>query len=677
MVVRLNVESALTLNAPEISAGSMTLPQPFTTQTPTFNVASYTINADDNAANPGIYYAVSLVNTAGTAPTLPAALLGNSLTINSGDTTVDTTVALPGGAFNLNSNGNLIVGSQGTIDVSGRSQLFVDVLATIGGGNINLSSASGTIAIETGADLDVDDLADVGSINQNTAGTLSLSAATGGVTIAAGTLHGEGATATSGGSFTIDTNSLDASSTGSSMSYDQLASLLDASGFTTSWNIRARSGNIAMTGNSTTTETLANNVTISTDTGSIDVSGKIDAHGATGGNINLYAGENLILESSAVLDAHGATANANGQGGQIWLAASQEGDQEGTLSLNVGAQINVGADAVNSGDSGPVLGGSVTFSTSRNSAGTGVDLTVNGGTLASFLGGVTGESAWDGIVVVGNQTYNYNDANLILTPNTTVAASGGTQITQTVAFNSYLNDASSFMANQSGIWNALGADGNGVVGGTYNADSNTYSGGVLINVRPGIVVKNSGNITIEGDATNPNGIDLSGSAYAGSSLNTGDSQTLDGHFGQYDEPVVLAIRAGQNLNFGVYHGDSLTVSGAITLGSLSDGFTQYYNNGTAIVPLLWQRDRRRRPRPGAATLFDRATMGAYHGLSEGLGADSATYFLTAGADTNAADPLAVNLSSPGTMTVAGIPGGAANPTGPNGIPVTTDPLYCL
>src|SRR5262249_38679107 len=76
---------------------------------------------------------------------------------------------------------------------------------------------------------------------------------------------------------------------------------------------------------------------------------------------------------------------------------------------------------------------------------------------------------------------------------------------------------------------------------------------------------------------NPNGIDLSGSAYSGSVLNTGDSQSLNGHFGQYDEPIVLAIRAGGNLNFGSCTGNCVTSSTSGTppvLGSLSDGFTQ-------------------------------------------------------------------------------------------------------
>jgi hypothetical protein len=67
--------------------------------------------------------------------------------------------------------------------------------ATIGGGDITLSSTSGAIAIQSGAVLDVGDLADVGALNQTNAGTLTLRAPVGGVTIA-GSLLGQGPTPT-------------------------------------------------------------------------------------------------------------------------------------------------------------------------------------------------------------------------------------------------------------------------------------------------------------------------------------------------------------------------------------------------------------------------------------------------------------------------------------------------
>ena len=139
------------------------------------------------------------------------------------------------------------------------------------------------------------------------------------MTIAADTLHGEGPTADTAGQFVIDTKRLDTTQT-----YDALASVLVSGGFGKSWDIRAHSGDITMTG-----LTQARSVTVSADAGSIDVFGTIDSPGATGGKINLWAGSNLTLEASANLNAHGAVADANGKGGQVLLAASQAGNGAG------------------------------------------------------------------------------------------------------------------------------------------------------------------------------------------------------------------------------------------------------------------------------------------------------------------------------------------------------------
>ena len=177
-------------------------------------------------------------------------------------------------------------------------------------------------------------------------------------------------------------------------------------------------------------------------------------------------------------------------------------------------------------------------------------------------------------------------------------------------------------------------------------------------------------------------------AFAGGSvLNTGDPQTLYGHFGRYDEPIVLSIRTGGNLNFGTYTDDGIHFSNYsslsaylqqnLHLGTLSDGFSQYAAGQAGNIAVgagasAW------------AAPFDPAAAGAYNGLSGGLGADSANYFLTAGADLSAANPLAVAATaSAGTLTVAGV---ASSPnvaiqalnglsSAPLTFPITTDPLY--
>jgi filamentous hemagglutinin len=308
------------------------------------------------------------------------------------------------------------------------------------------------------------------------------------VSIAPGTLQGQGVTADTGGAFVLDTKSLDPAQ-GAPMSYGALAAILDAGGFTQSWNIRARTGDISITGLSQARSVMVSadgaDSTTNPDTGNIDVSGTIDASGDTPGTINIWAGNNLIVEATAFLNAHAASANANGVGGQVWLGAGGAGKGTGMLTVTVGARIDVGFDALNSGVSAPVftgpvtliaagnsygassvsslnitptiavgttytcvtqlglglakgqavafvdstgnsiagtvssynpatgalavavtgenapsLGGQVTLSTARNAAETGVNLAVAGGSFANFAAGITGESAWDGLVMV-------------------------------------------------------------------------------------------------------------------------------------------------------------------------------------------------------------------------------------------------------------------------------------
>jgi hypothetical protein len=238
----LTVESPLTLDAPRIGAGTLGTDANGVTK---LNTVAYAITAVDNPANPGTYYPITFTNSSGTTPPLPPALLGSSLTVTGSSVTINTDVALPGGTFTANAGGNIVVGPQGVIDVSGQAVEFVDVLATIGGGAINLTSASGGISIQAGAVLNVGDLADAGALNQTSAGTLTLSAPTGGVTVAPGTLQGQGMTADTSGSFALDTNAL---SPTSAQTYDALAAALVAGGFNKSWDIRARSGDIFMTG---------------------------------------------------------------------------------------------------------------------------------------------------------------------------------------------------------------------------------------------------------------------------------------------------------------------------------------------------------------------------------------------------------------------------------------------
>src|SRR5262249_41539366 len=138
----------------------------------------------------------------------------------------------------------------------------------------------------------------------------------------------------------------------------------------------------------------------------------------------------------AVLNASAATANANGNGGQVWLEANAGNNGTGTVILNGGAQINVGAAALASGVSGPVFGGTVTFATTRYAVSSTSTNTIGMASLTSTvqagLGGVSsGETitlsnrADSGQSVTGTVT-SYDPTTGTLVVNVTSTSGSGT-----------------------------------------------------------------------------------------------------------------------------------------------------------------------------------------------------------------------------------------------------------
>lgn len=302
----LAAQAPLTLDAPRITAGALSSSNGL----PVFTQATYTVTASNLAATPS-WYAVTLQNSATATRTLPEALIGSSLTINGGATSVNTAVVLPGGAFSLTANnGDLTLGNNALISTAGTQINFRDVVVSAAGGTISLASLEGNLSIGAGALLDVSvpQATGAASFGDGEAGSIFLSAERGRVSLA-GLLRGGGETLDKGGSFALDAGVLDGD-------YDTLAARLNAGRFTRSWNLRLRSGDVAITGLSTT-----RSLTVGADTGSITLaaSGVIDASGPTGGVVNLWAGNNLTIEGT--IRANGVSADAAGKGGQVTLAS--------------------------------------------------------------------------------------------------------------------------------------------------------------------------------------------------------------------------------------------------------------------------------------------------------------------------------------------------------------------
>jgi len=203
------------------------------------------------------------------------------------------------------------------------------------GGQINLKALNGGAGITLAAGSNIN----VSAGDQGDAGTVTLSAATGGVSIASGTLSGQ-AKGGVGGSFVLDTLQL------SDTEMSNLIGTLNSGGFVQSVNIRTHTGNMDInTGQSLTSRNVVLTADVNSyDTngnpvysplfGNVNVSGTIDATGSTGGNVEIYAMNDLNIQSGGSVNAF-ATANGS-SGGTVTLSSSQ-----GFVNINSGGTINV------------------------------------------------------------------------------------------------------------------------------------------------------------------------------------------------------------------------------------------------------------------------------------------------------------------------------------------------
>jgi filamentous hemagglutinin family protein len=187
------------------------------------------------------------------------------------------------------------------------------------GGEVALSAATGAITLASGS------LIDVSADSQGDAGGITLLAPTGGVTIA-GDIQGQAAGG-SGGSFTLDTNAL--------ADFAALNDKIADGGFTESLDLRARTGDITIGGGQTVT---AEQIRITADGNDINVSGTIDASGAEGGMVELYAKNNVNVNAGGVIDAHAT--GAGGPGGDVLLSAAT-----GYVNVLRGSTITVAGGA--------------------------------------------------------------------------------------------------------------------------------------------------------------------------------------------------------------------------------------------------------------------------------------------------------------------------------------------
>lgn len=325
--------------------------------------------------------AAGKVTTVGTA--LPAGKtfavdgIGGKLEIAGSSIEHGGRIYLPAGELTLAANGAaasdgvaLLAGSQ--INATGVAKTFADVVVAAAAGTVRLKSENGGVSI---ADADTASgkakaLIDVSGVSGGDAGSIEVSAAKGNL-VMAGELRGKALPRDSGGSPRQGRFAADARSLGD---FNALNLALEKAAFTESRIFRQRVGSVVV-GADALAKFTARNFRLETDAGDISVNGTIDASGAKGGNIELWAGRDGV--GASAVGGH-VTLNA----GSALLARGEQmvtGTGEGTAGQGGSVVIGVGArDAAEEMNTGIVTEGA-----KADLPGALIDVGVNPGSQAS------------------------------------------------------------------------------------------------------------------------------------------------------------------------------------------------------------------------------------------------------------------------------------------------------
>jgi len=258
--------------------------------------------------------------------------LGASLKLEGAQVSINSDVRLPSGLLSVHAtSGDIEIGSR--LDVGGTSQTLFDVTRYTNAGQVSLTSDTGSVRLLSGGVISVAAAAEGGN-----AGELAIRTPGGSFSLGGEILGSAGANG-SGGTFSLDTQSL--------ADFGGLASTLGQAGFTQEQAFRVRAGNILVDGT-----TSVGSFSLSADQGSITVSGKIDASGLTGGKIDLIAGGDLTLLPGSELSVAATEFSNAGKGGSVVLET--RGLNGGTIDLQVGSIIDLTVAAVD-GITDPLL----------------------------------------------------------------------------------------------------------------------------------------------------------------------------------------------------------------------------------------------------------------------------------------------------------------------------------
>jgi filamentous hemagglutinin len=424
--------------------------------------------------------------------------LGATLELRGGRVEINSDIALPSGELTLRAvSGDLILGNRAAarIDLGGVARPFLDLNRFTGGGVANLVADAGSVRVAAPARIEVGAPAGGGD-----AGRIAVAAPAGGFELS-GTIDSSAGAGGRAGSFQLDAGAIPGGSLAA------LDAVLNAGRFALARDYRIRSGDVLVDGAAT-----AASYRVSADQGSILASGRINAAGPTGGQIDLKATGSLVLLDGSRLDVSAQDFDAAGKGGAITLEAGAQRDgtvdSSALLDLRAGASLDLGVASAVAGS--PDFGrftGTLHLRAPRNAAQTDLQ-------IAPIGAAVAGASA---VTVEGYRLYDLT----------------GTGTISSTVQNQIRNDATAF----------LGAAGATTPGYTAMLGRLTSLNPALdLILMPGAELLNRGGSLTLG-ATNSNA--------------SADWNLASWRFGPRAAPGVLTLRAAENLVF---------------FNALSDGF---------------------------------------------------------------------------------------------------------
>lgn len=344
--------------------------------------------------------------------------LGATLTIKGTSVEQGGIVDLAAGTIALQAAmGDLVLAAGSLTRAGGYEKSFDGAKAYANAGTVKLTADSGNVAVrgstadKAAASIDVSARASGGD-----AGSLTITATNGSLELE-GAVAGHAGAGGNGGRFDADVKTMPTNADGVVL-LDSAAIRLKDGDFDNTQNFRIREGNVKL---STGAEIKAGKVGVSIDAGSLDIAGRIDASGNKGGQVGLFARDNLNLDGSIDAYANGA----GNRGGLVTL-----GSTSGTVALNAGSAIDVGGGA--GGRNGEVV-------LRAQRTGTGVAVTRVAGTITNA------ESvAIEAVKSYSREFITAADMTTIANDNTNFMATANIDAIKTALYGSVVNTPANF-----------------------------------------------------------------------------------------------------------------------------------------------------------------------------------------------------------------------------------------